>query len=95
VYDAVREPPKIIPQKSESLISLAEKLRSLDVSKTEWGSEYASLYFENEPASSVPQQKLEQLPLSAHTGRLQTSAIGTTYSLSYSLQNRQRNSGDL
>jgi hypothetical protein len=95
VYDAVREPPKIIPQKSESLISLAEKLRSLDVSKTEWGSEYASLYFENEPASSVLQQKLEQLPLSAHTGRLQASAIGTTYSLSYSLQSRQRNSGDL
>ena len=95
VFDAVREPPKIIPQKSESLISLAEKLRSLDVANTEWGSEYDSLYIENEPANSVLQQKLKQLPLSAHAGRLQASAIGTTYSLSYSLQNRQRNSGDL
>ncbi len=95
VYDAVREPPKIIPHKSESLISLAEKLRRLDVSKTEWGSEYDSLYIENEPASSVLQQKLKQLPLSAHAGRLQASAIGTTYSLSYSLQGRQRNTGDL
>ncbi len=95
VFDAVREPPKIIPQNSKSVISLADKIRNLDVTKTEWGSEYGSLYIENETASSVLHQKLKQLPSAAQAGGQPAVVMGATYSLRYSLQSRQSNSGNL
>jgi hypothetical protein len=95
VFDAVREPPQLTLQNSKSVMSLADKIRNLDVTKTEWGSEHGSLYIENETASSVLHQKLKQLPSVAQAGGQPAVVIGATYSLRYSLQSRQSKSGNL
>ena len=92
VFDSLREPPKIIAQPSESLISLAEKLRYLDVASAGWEEGDSPAV---SSTSKTLHQKLKQLPAHTKQEKSQATVAGTTYSLSYSLRNRQRNSGDL
>jgi hypothetical protein len=95
VFDTLREPPKIIPQASESLISLAEKLRYLDFANAGWTTEQAAFDFAEKSSDKSLHQKLKQLPAAALHEQRQSATTGTTYSLSYSLQSWQRNGGDL
>jgi hypothetical protein len=95
VYDPLREPPKLILQPSESLISLAEKLQYLDGIDATWTSADTASYFSEESSSTPLHQKLRQLP--AVSPNLQTEkhpavTMDVTYSLSHTLQNLQRNS---
>jgi hypothetical protein len=92
VFDSLREPPKIIAQPSESLISLAEKLRYLDVASAGWEEGDSRAV---SSTSKTLHQKLKQLPAHSKQEKSQATVAGITYSLSYSLRNRQRNSGDL
>jgi hypothetical protein len=90
VFDSLREPPKLIPQ--ESLISLAEKLRFLDVASA---SEKDFLDFPEESTGESLHQKLKQLPAVVKNEKQQVTATGTTYSLSHSLQSWERNGSNL
>ncbi len=95
VFNSLREPPRILAETSESLISLAAKLRHLDVTTEERGYEDDSLYLAQDVVRTSLHQRLAQLPVPATTEHDHAAAIGTTYSLSYSLQSRQRNSGGM
>lgn len=95
VFGSLREPPKIIPQAPDSLISLAEKLRYLDVAGAGWASENAFLDSTDESTRMSLHQKLKQLPTAATVEKQQAAEIGTAYSLSYTLQSWQRYGGGL
>jgi hypothetical protein len=95
VFNSLREPPKILAETSESLISLAAKLRHLDVTTEEGGCDDDSMYLAQDVLRTSLHQRLAQLPFPVTTEHDHAAAIGTTYSLSYSLQSRQRSSGGM
>lgn len=95
VFKSLREPPKILTQTSESLISLAEKLRHLDVATAGWESAENSSHFAEDSVRTLMHQKLEQLSLPVYADNGHAEGIGTTYSLSHSLHSRQRNATGL
>jgi hypothetical protein len=95
MFGSLREPPQILTQTSESLISLAEKLRHLDVTTAGWESAENLPHFAEDSVKTLLHQKLEQLILPVHADNGHADGMGTTYSLSQSLQSRQRNTGDL
>jgi hypothetical protein len=92
IYDCPREPPKILPPPSDSLISLAERLRHLDVNSA--GSELAGVSLfehDSEFVSTSLHHKLKQLPVSEQPRNSQTAAIGSITSL----HNRLRKLSDI
>ena len=97
VFNSLRQPPRITTQSSESLISLAEKLRHLDVTTADWVSADGSSHFAEDSAITLLHQKLKQLHSTERDENGHAATMGTTqtYSLSHSLQNRQRNGGGL
>jgi len=92
IFDCPREPPKILPLPTDSLITLAERLRHLDVNSA--GSELAGMsLFEDDSvfANASLHYKLKQLPVSVQPQKSQAAAIGTTTSL----HNRLKKINDL
>jgi hypothetical protein len=95
VFNSLRQPPRIITQSSESLISLAEKLRHLDVTTTDWASADGSSHFAEDSAITLLHQRLKQLHSTEQYETDHAATMTQTYSLSHSLHNRQRNGGGL